>query len=155
MIAGGIKRMFEMVHLQPRTLHALKTSQGSVNYLDERMFEKYSSNVIFFTAAWPAWVSFLLITIPNQKKMREEKKKKLPLRTRSITRMTGDQIALYSSQLYQYSINPVTTLLKPISSQTRDKNIVNIKVIYLLQQTNLHAPQINYLNCLIPFYLIL
>ena len=88
MIAGGIKRMFEMVHLQPRTLHALKKSLGSVNYLDERIFEKYSSHVIFFKAAWLAWVSFLSDYYTKSEKEDERKKKKLPLRTRSITRMT-------------------------------------------------------------------
>ena len=65
-----------MVHLQPRSLHALKKSESSVNHLDERIFEKCSSHFIFFLkAAWPTWVSFLLITIPNQKKRTRIKKK--------------------------------------------------------------------------------
>ena len=64
-----------MAHLQPRSLHALKKSERSVNHLDERIFEKCSSQFIFFLkAAWPTWVSFLLITIPNQKKRTRIKK---------------------------------------------------------------------------------
>ena len=30
------------------SLHALKNSESSVNHLDERIFEKYSSHVFFF-----------------------------------------------------------------------------------------------------------
>ena len=40
MIAGGIKRIFQMVHLQPRSLHDLKKGESSVNHLDGRIFEK-------------------------------------------------------------------------------------------------------------------
>ena len=48
MIAGGIKRILQMVHLQPRSLHDLKKSESSVNHLEERILEKYSSHGIFF-----------------------------------------------------------------------------------------------------------
>ena len=64
-----------MAHLQPRSLHDLKKSESSVNHLDEKIFEKCSSHFIFFLkAARPTWVSFLLITIPNQKKRTRIKK---------------------------------------------------------------------------------
>ena len=67
-----------MAHLQPRSLHDLKKSESSVNHFDERIFEKCASHFIFFLkAAWPTWVSFLLITIPNQKKRTRIKKKYL------------------------------------------------------------------------------
>ena len=48
MIAGGIIRIFQMVHLQPRSLHDLKKSESSVNHFDERIFEKCSSHGFFF-----------------------------------------------------------------------------------------------------------
>ena len=48
MIAGGIKRILQMVHLQPRSLHDLKKSESSVNHFEERILEKCSSHGIFF-----------------------------------------------------------------------------------------------------------
>ena len=48
MIAGGIKRILQMVHLQPRSLHDPKKSESSVNHFEERILEKCSSHGIFF-----------------------------------------------------------------------------------------------------------
>ena len=48
MIAGGIKRILQMVHLQPRSLHDFKKSESSVNHFEERILEKCSSHGIFF-----------------------------------------------------------------------------------------------------------
>ena len=74
MIAGGIKRIFQMVHLQPRGLHDLKKSESSVNHLDGRIFEKCSSHVIIFESCMVSVFSFLLITISNHKKRTRVKK---------------------------------------------------------------------------------
>ena len=64
MIAGGIKRILQMAHLHPRSLHDLKKSESSVNHLDKRIFEKCSSHESRLVSVF----SFLLITISNQKK---------------------------------------------------------------------------------------
>ena len=64
MIAGGIKRILQMVHLQPRSLHDLKKSESSVNHFEERILEKCSSHESRLVSVF----SFLLITISNQKK---------------------------------------------------------------------------------------
>ena len=75
MIAGGIKRIFQMAHLQPLSLHPLKKSERSVNHLEKEYLNNARASSFFLKAAWPAWVSFLLITIPNQKKRTRIKKK--------------------------------------------------------------------------------
>ena len=68
MIAGGIKRILQMVHLQPRSLHDPKKSESSVNHFEERILEKCSSHgIFFFESCMVSVFSFLLITISNQK----------------------------------------------------------------------------------------
>ena len=75
MIAGEIKRIFQMAHLQPHSLHPLKKSERSVNHLDERIFEQCSSLVIFFESCM-ASVGFFPFDYDTKSEKEDENKKK-------------------------------------------------------------------------------
>ena len=94
MIAGGIKRILQMVHLQPRSLHDLKKSESSVKHFEERILEKCSSHGIFFRKLLGQRVSFLLITISNQKK-----------RTRLKRYLHGKKTSVHRTELVDETAN--------------------------------------------------
>ena len=75
MIAGGIRRIFKMLHLQPGSLHALKKSETSVNHLDERIFEKMLQPHQFF---WKllASVGFFPFDYNTKSEKEDESKRK-------------------------------------------------------------------------------
>ena len=71
----GIKRIFQMAHLQPHSLHPVKKSERSVNHLDERIFEQCSSLVIFFESCM-ASVGFFPFDYDTKSEKEDENKKK-------------------------------------------------------------------------------
>ena len=64
MIAGGIKRILQMVHLQPRSLHDPKKSESSVDHFEERILEKCSSHAYNFRPNFTLLIS--IIPVINQ-----------------------------------------------------------------------------------------
>ena len=66
-----------MAHLQPRSLHALKKSESSVNHLDERIFEKCSSHFIFFFESCMANVGFFPFDYDTKSEKEDENKKNI------------------------------------------------------------------------------
>ena len=75
MIAGGLNEFFRWRISNLIACILLKRAREVSTILTKEYLNNARASSFFLKAAWPAWVSFLLITIPNQKKRTRIKKK--------------------------------------------------------------------------------